>query len=518
MTEIQVCRHSVLDTKSNLIVMRFFIALLISFELFASTLHLATSANPSRLNPILATDSSSSEIAGFLFNGLVKYDKDNSTIIGDLATSFYYEDDKTLIFELKKNVLWHDGVAFTSKDIIFTYKTLTSSKISSPYSASFRFVENVIAINKYKVKVIYKKAYFKALETWMMGILPEHILKDEQNLMSASFNTNPIGTGPYKLELLEHSKNIILGANDNYFEGRPKIDKISFHVIADPMTRFMMLKSGVLDIGSVEPIQYERQLTKDFFDKFNIYEKISSSYTYLGLNLRLDKFKNPKVREALSLAINRQEIIDILFFNHAKVCTGPFLPSSSAYNEDVKAPVQDLIKAKELLKEAGYDENNPFVFEIVTSNSSSIRPYAAEILQHQLKKAGVVVKLRVMEWQAFLNMVVFPHKFDAVLLGWGLSPTPDPYMFWHSDNDKKSGFNLVGYKNENMDKMIEESQSIIDRKKLSKMWKKMFKMITDENPYLFLYIPNSITVVNKNIKNIQNSPSGIWHNYIKWEK
>ncbi len=507
-----------LDTKSNLIILRLLIVLFLSFELFASTLHLATSANPSRLNPILATDSSSSEIAGFLFNGLLKYDKDSSTIIGDLATSFYYKDDKTLIFELNKNATWHDGVEFTSKDVIFTYKTLISSKISSPYSANFRFVKDVVAVDKHKIKVIYKKAYFKALEIWMMGILPEHILKDEQNLMSSDFNTNPIGTGPYKLELLEHSKNIILAANDNYFKGRPKIDKISFHVIADPMTRFLMLKSGALDVGSIEPMQYERQLTKDFFDMFDIYEKISLSYTYLGLNLRLDKFKDPKVRQALSLAIDRQEIVDILFFNHAKVCTGPFLPSSSAFNEDVKAPIQNVKKANELLKEAGYDENNPFEFEIVTSNSSSIRPYAAEILQHQLKKIGVVVKLRVMEWQAFLNMVVFPHKFDAVLLGWGLSPAPDPYMFWHSDNDKKGGFNLVGYKNLKMDKMIEESQSIINREKLSKMFKEMFKIITDENPYLFLYIPNSITAVNKKIKNIENSQSGIWHNYIEWEK
>jgi peptide/nickel transport system substrate-binding protein len=91
-------------------------------------------------------------------------------------------------------------------------------------------------------------------------------------------------------------------------------------------------------------------------------------------------------------------------------------------------------------------------------------------------------------------------------------------MFWHSDNDKKGGFNLVGYKNKQMDEMIENSQSIIDRKKLSKIWQKMFKMITDENPYLFLYIPNSITAVSKKIKHVKNSPSGIWYNYIEWEK
>ncbi len=498
--------------------MRYIFLLFLSINLFSSTLHLATSANPSRLNPILATDSSSSEITAFLFNGLVKYDKDLSTIIGDLAEEFYFEDETTLLFKIKKNVKWHDGKSFSAKDVVFTYEVLISSKISSPYSANFRFVKSVEAVDELTVRVKYKEPYFKALETWMMGILPHHILKDEQNLMNSTFNTNPIGTGAYKLHQLEHSKNIILWANDDYFEGRAKIDTISFHVIADPMTRFLMLKSSALDVGSIEPMQYERQLDENFLKKFNIYENISQSYTYLGFNLRVDKFKNPKVREALSLAINREELVKILFFNHAKVCSGPFLPGTKAFNEDVKVPQQNIQKAKELLKEAGYDENNPFTFEIATSNSSEIRPYAAQILQHQLKKAGVIVTLRVMEWQAFLNMTVFPRKFDSVLLGWGLSPTPDPYMFWHSQSDKKGGFNLVGYHNPQMDKMIEESQSMVDGEKLSNIWREMFKIITDDNPYLFLYIPNSITTISKEIKNVEPSPAGIWHNYIEWEK
>jgi len=498
--------------------MRFFILLVISLTLGASTLHLATSSNPSRLNPILATDSSSSEIANFIFNGLVKYDKDSATIIGDLAEEFYFEDDKTLIFKLKKSVTWHDGVKFSAQDVLFTYELINSPKIVSPYTASFRFIKSVEVVDDFTIKVLYKEPYFKALELWSMGILPKHILENEENLMSAKFNTAPIGTGAYKLHQLEHSKNIILVANENYFEGAPKIQRISFHVIADPMTRFLMLKSGALDIGSVEPIQYDRQLKKEFFEKFNIYEQISRSYTYLGFNLRREKFKNPNVRLALSLAIDRDEIVDILFFKHAQVCTGPFLPSSSAFNADVKAPSKNLKEAKRLLKEAGYDAKNPFEFEIVTSNSSAIRPYAAQILQYQLQKIGVVVNLRVMEWQAFLNMVVFPKEFDTVLLGWGLSPMPDPYTIWHSDSDTKGGFNFIGYSNSRLDALIEESQSIIDKKRLSKMWQEMFRIIADDNPYLFLYIPNSITTVNKHIQNIESAPAGIWHNYIQWKK
>lgn len=498
--------------------MRFLLLLLLSINIFASTLQLATSTNPSRLNPLLATDSSSSEIASFLFNGLVKFDKDASTIVGDLAEEFYFLDETTLIFKLRKGVKWHDGENFSAKDVLFTYKILISPQVVSPYSSDFRFVKSVEIEDEFTLRVTYHEPYFKALEVWMMGILPEHILKDEESLMNSKFNTDPIGTGPYRLEQLEHSKNIILTAFDDYFEGRAKIDRISFSIIADPMTRFLMLKSSALDVGSIEPMQFERQLSPEFFENFNIYEDISRSYTYLGFNLRVEKFQDARVREALSLAIDREEIVDILFFSHAKVCTGPFLPRSKAFNPEVVAPKPDLLRAKELLKEAGYDESNPFEFEIVTSNASAIRPYAAQIIQHQLKKAGVVVKLRVMEWQAFLNMVVFPNKFDSVLLGWSLSPTPDPYVFWHSDNDRKSGFNLTGYKNEKLDRMIEASQSMIDREKLSKLWQEMFAMIVKDNPYLFLYIPNSITAVNKNIKKIEQAPSGIWHNYIEWEK
>ncbi len=498
--------------------MRFFFLLLLSWSLEASTLQLAISSNPARINPLLATDSSSAQITSYLFNGLVKYDKDSKETISDLAQKFYFLDDTTLIFELKHGVKWHDGVAFSAEDVLFTYEILTSDKISSPYSAGFRFIKSVTVLGKYKLKVKYKKPYFKALQIWMIGILPKHILKNESNLMNSKFNRHPIGTGAYKLEQLVYSQDIILSAFDEYFEGRAKIDKIRFHIISDPTTRFLMLKSSKLDMGNVEPMAYERQLDPAFLQKYKIYEEISHFYTYLGFNLRLKKFQDPDVRLALSLAIDREELVALLFFKHAKVCTGPFLPGSLAFNTKIKAPSQDIQEAKRLLKKAGYDEKNPLRFEIATSNATSIRPYAAEILQYQLKRVGVVVTLRVMEWQAFLNMVVFPHKFDTVLLGWGLSPIPDPYLFWHKDSDKKGGFNLVGYNNVEVNKMIEESQSIIDTKILAKNWQKIFQLITDDNPYLFLYIPNSITVVNKDIKNIKPALGGIWHNYIEWEK
>ena len=492
--------------------------LLLWGTLFGSTLHLGISSNPARLNPLLATDSASGEITSFLFNALVKYDKYQKKIIGDLARDFYFENNTTLIFKLKKGVLWHDGVELSSDDVVFTYQTLLSPKISSPYSSGFRFVKKVEKLGRYSLKVTYKQPYFKALEIWMMGILPKHLLENEKNLMSCSFNTNPVGTGAYMLEKFEFSKNIILKSNPNYFLHEPKIKTISFHVIGDNMTRFLMLLNKELDIGSLSAMEYEKKLTKDFHNNFNTYENISLSYTYLGFNLRKKKFQDPRVRKALSLAIDRKQIIQLMFFGHAKVCTGPFLPTSSAYNPNVAAPKRDILKAKQLLNAAGYNEKHPLTFEITTSNSNPIRPYVAQILQQQLKEAGVVVKLRIMEWQAFLNMVVFPYKFDTIILGWGLSPMPDPRMIWHSSSAVSGGFNFIGYNNKKVDRLIEESEATTQTKKLQALWQEIFAIIANDNPYLFLYIPTAISAVNKNIQNIEPLPNGFWHNYIEWEK
>jgi len=498
--------------------LKFLVLLLQSVWLIASTLHLSASSNPARLNPLIATDSASSSIAGFLFNSLVKYDESGQKIIGDLAESYRFVTPTLIEFKLRRSVKWHDGKPFTAQDVLFTYNLIKSPTTITPYASDFRVIKKVSVVDDYTVRVTYEKPYFKALEIWMMGIVPHHILKNEKDIMGSSFNTAPVGTGPYILKKLEFSKQIVLEANPNYFEHRPKIQKIIFHVIADPMTRFLMLKSGQIDVDSLEPMQFERQLDKAFHQRFTTLELPSHSYTYLGFNLRLKKFQDPKVREALSLAINREALIDVLFLKHGKVCTGPFLPGSKGFNNHVKAPEHNLEKAKRLLKAAGYDAMHPLEFEIATSNSNAIRPYAAEILQRQLLDIGVKVTLRVMEWQAFLNTVVAPRKFDAVLLGWSLSLSPDPYALWHSESDVPGGFNLVGYRSDITDKLIEKMENSTDAETITSLQRQIFAQITGDNPYLFLVIPNQINVYNRSIKGVKPTLNGIWEDYIDWEK
>ena len=128
------------------------------------------------------------------------------------------------------------------------------------------------------------------------------------------------------------------------------------------------------------------------------------------------------------------------------------------------------------------------------------------------------MKLRIMEWQAFLNTVVLPRNFDAVLMGWSLGLKPDAYTIWHSESSRKGGFNFVGYENNEVDRLIKEAEKVVDQEKFDSLYREIFAKIVADNPYLFLVIPNEITVVNKEITPVSTSIIGVMHNAIDWIK
>lgn len=483
---------------------------------FSSTLYLSIDTNPSRLNPILASDAGSAEIAGKLFDGLIKYDKD-AHIVPSLAKSYTFEDNKTLIFKLRDDVFWHDGVKFSAKDVVFTYEAITSPKLFSPYSSSYKHIESVEALDDFTVKVVYKEPYFRALESWMIGIIPEHLLASEENLMTSSFNLHPVGTGPYKLKSLTISSGVTLEADENYYEGAPKIKEISYRFTPDPASQFMLLKKGEIDIGGLSPLQYKRQIEESFTEHFDIHLMPGRSYGYMGFNLKRDKFQNREIREALAMLIDRQKIIDIMAFGFAKEVNGPFLEGGLGYNPGVKYPKFDPEKAKAILKKYGYDEKHSFSFEVVVPSAGSGKQIA-QIVQYMLIQAGIKVSIKAIEWQAFLNTVIEPREFDAVIMAWSTALFPNPETIWYSKSDKKGGFNFVGYSNPTVDKLIEEVLVTVDTEKLDQKLQEIYKLVSDDYPYIFLYATESIIATSKKIKHIEPSIIGIEHNLIEWEK
>ena len=478
------------------------------------------------LIPILASDSASAEICGMIFNGLVKYDKDIN-LTGDLAESWEIKDaGLTIIFHLRKGIRWQDGVPFTAQDVKFTYQKLIDPLVRTPYSGDFKEVQSLEVIDENTVKVTYREPFSPGLSSWGMGILPKHLLEKE-DLHRAKFSRSPIGTGPYKFKTWRSQEKIELVSNKDYFEKAPYISRYIYRIIPDESTIFLELQAQGLDSSGLSPLQYQRQTDTAFFkENYRKFRLESFGYTYLGYNLSHPLFQDQRVRQALNYAVDKNEIIKTVLLGLGKVCTGPFVPESWAYNKEVKESGFSPLRAREILSQRGWvDHNNDgildkdgrrFEFTILTNQGNLERQRAAEIIQARLKDIGIKVKIKVVEWSVFLTEFIDKRRFEAVLLGWSLGREPDCYDIWHSSKTKEGEFNFAGYANPEVDRLLEEARKTFDQAKRKEAYGKIHHLLYEEQPYMFLYIPDSLTALSSRFQGIKPEPIGIGYNFIDW--
>jgi peptide/nickel transport system substrate-binding protein len=378
---------------------------------------------------------------------------------------------------------------------------------------------------RYIFRVTYKEPFSPALESWSMGILPKHLLAGK-DINSDPFNRLPVGTGPFKLKEWIAGQKIVLDAYDDYFEGRPKIDQFIFRVIPDSSTMFQELLFGGVDMMGLNPLQYLRKSeTSRIKENYHKFRYPANAFTYLGYNLRNPFFSDALVRQALSHAINRDSIIDGVLLGIGRPCTGPYSDVSWAYNPKARSYNYDPERARMLLAAAGWkDANNdgilekngrPFRFTIMTNQGNSERIRAAEIIQQNLKAVGITVTIRVMEWQAFLEQID-KRSFDAMILGWSMSRDPDLYDIWHSSKTRKGEYNFIGYKNDEVDRLLVEGRRTFDVKKRKKIYYRIHAILAEEQPYAFLYVPDATPIVHKRFKGVEVAPLGIFYNFREW--
>lgn len=486
----------------------------------------ASIASARTLIPFLADDTASSSICELIFNGLTKTDE-NLEIIGDLAEKWDISvDRKEITFYLRPGIKWHDGYPFTAEDIKFTYQLILDPQVGCPYYSSYSDIEEIKIINEREIVFKFKEPYAPALLKLGMGIVPKHLLKGK-NIRTSGFGRAPVGTGPYEFRKWKTDEYVILDSNQDYFEGTPYIDKYVVRIVPDTTVQYLELLTKTVDSMSLTPYQYKiRSETKRFEQKINKYKYLAHAYTYISYNLEDPLFKKRKVRQALTLAIDKNEIIGGVLLGLGEVTTGPFLKGTYAYNNEVKDTEYNPQRAKELLKEAGWSDSNrdgildkdgvPFKFKLITNQGNKQREDVATIIQQKWRKIGVEVEVQTIAWAAFLNEFVNKKNFQAVILGWTIPTDPDIYNVWHSSSSRKGGLNFISYKNKEVDRLIEEGRRVFDIEKRSVIYKKIHTILNEDKPYTFLYIPYATPAVSKRFKGIIPAPAGIGYNFIKW--
>lgn len=490
------------------------------------TIIMGTIGDASNLLPMLSTDASSSEVSGQIYNGLIRYDKDLK-FEGDLAESWQVSDDGLeIIFKLRRGVTWHDGAPFTSADVLFTYQLLIDPKTPTAYSERYKQVKEALAPDPYTFIVRYDKPLASALISWGMGIHPMHLL-DGVDIATSPLARKPIGTGPYRFVEWLPGEKIVLERFENYFEGAPNIKRILYRIIPDLTTMFLELQSGGLDQMGLTPLQYARQTEAPAFARrFNKYRYPAFAYTYLGYNLNKPLFQDKRVRQALSYAINKQELIDGVLLGLGQAANGPYKPGSWPNNAAIKPYPYDVERAKQLLAEAGWQDHDgdglldkdgkPFSFTIITNQGNDQRIKSGEIIQHRFAAIGVEVKLRVIEWASLLKEFIHPGNFDATIMGWTVPIDPDAYNVWHSSKTGTGELNFIGFKNQRVDELLELGRSTYDQAVRKQMYDEFQQILAEEQPYTFLFVPDALPVVARRFRGIEEAPSGIMHNFIRW--
>lgn len=498
---------------------------------YGDTLVEASIGDISGLIPNITSDSSSQDIGGLIYSNLVRTDK-NLRLEGELVEGWDISPDQlTITFHVRKGVKWHDGVALTAADVDFTYRYMIDPKTPTAYAESFRQVRHAEVVDPYTYRVTYEKPYSPALLSWGIWILPRHILeapwKAGVDLRTTPQSRYPIGSGPYLFQEWKTGEKVVLEANPDYFEGRPYIKRVVYRIIPDQSTIFLELKAKNIDMAGLTPIQYRRQTDYPAFRKaFNKYRYLANGYAYLGFNLLDPRFQDKRVRQAMAYAINKQEIIEGVLLGLGQAAQGPYKPGTWWYKPDVKTYPFDPDRAKTLLAELGWTRMNsdgvlvkdgkPFSFTIMTNQGNSVRQQTAEIIQRRLKAVGIDVKIQVVDWAAFINTFIRKRQFEAIILGWGLGLDPDQYDIWTSTQTGPDQLNHISYKNPKVDELLEAGRRTFDEAKRKEIYWEFQDIMAEEQPVVFLYVPDNLPVVSSRVRGIEPAPAGISYNFIKW--
>lgn len=469
--------------------------------------YLNLGGEPTTLNPITSTDGYSSSAQSYVLESLMTRDIETFEWKPALATSFKVDSEKTkFIFKLRENVFWHDGKPFTAEDVKFSFDVIFDDSYNTaskrPY---FEGIKEVNIIDDYTVEFITKNSYYGNFDVCAGGltILPKHYY--EQKLSKSIYNKTLIGTGPYRLSKYERGSRLVYEKNKDWWgfkeenQNEWSFEKIVLRFVKDPNVSLEMLKKGSLDFMGLQPEQYVKKTDGPMWGK-SVHKvftenKTPKGYNFIGWNLKHPILKDKRVRQALSMLVNRKLMSEKFEYGYSEPAAGPVYHTSPYHDQSIKPVEYNPKKALALLKEAGWSDtdHDQILDKIIDGKKvklslTILEPYEGfmkyqTVFKEDAKKVGVEINIKLIEWNSFTKLMD-EKKFDAVRLAWSASVDWDPKQIWHSSSID-GGSNFISYSNKEVDALIDEARLIYDRDERIKKLSKVEKLIVEDYPYVF---------------------------------
>jgi len=469
--------------------------------------------DPGTMDPRMIRDTSAQRMQELLFNGLVRLDPKLKPQPA-LATAWRYTSPTVLELDLRKNVTFHNGEKFTADDVVYTYNTVLDEKMASPRRSFYTPISKIEAVNPFKVRFTLSKPFAPLLQYLDLGILP----KDTATKAGADFGNAPIGTGPFKLVRWQKGGSIELAANDKYWGGKPKVDRLVIRAIPDNNVRMVALESGELDFihSPISPQDLDR-LAKS--PKLNLQRTTGLGYTYLNLNTKDPVLSDKRVRQALAYLTDRQTISNDLFYGMDTPGESFLMPGTAYFSPTAKVYKPNLAQAEKLLTAAGWVASTkggirtkggkPLQIQIVT-NIDPNRQQVIEFLQGEWRKAGIDVKVRAYDFAAMITDLT-AGKYQVSLVG--LLNLTDPDRGSYQQFTTTGTSNYGKYSNPQVDKLLEQARTSTSSIVRKSLYGQAAKVITEDAPYIFVLNQGYVAISSKAVTGYTLYPSGSWYSF-----
>ena len=545
-----------------------------------------TIALPGNLNYLANNEATISTIWAFLVEPLAGRNNDDLTKYEPVLAERWEvsPDGLEYTIHLRKNAMWQPYVdpvtkkempakPVTAGDFLFYWNTIQNQNIpgADPMRTYYEDMEGIEVVDDHTFKVRWRQPYSMA-ESFTLGMmpLPEHYYRPDpewtderfaEEFISSPRNQWVVGTGPYKLIKWDKNEGVTMERDENYFGPAAFIKTQRIRLIPDNSVSFLEFKSGNIDRYGLQPAQWHEETPEPDFQlvtpdietanadsrewdrrkkagelpedyRFEKFQYVSQSWSYIGYNLQRPLFQDREVRLALTHLIDRRRILDEVYLGLGSVISGPFIPQSPYYNHNVQPIPFDIDKAGEILAAAGWEDTDgdgildkdydgsgvrkpfQFTFNVIASSTTSRK--VAAIVEQDMLKAKIKMDIKPIEWSVYTQQLE-NREFDVCSLGWAGGVEGDPYQIWHGSGAKrKASSNHIGYDSPEANRLIEEGRRTVDKQKRYEIYNRLHEVIAHDQPYTFLIAPTATVAQSKRYRNALVYKGGQMDSMLQW--
>ncbi len=472
---------------------------------------------PTSLNPLEIISGSGVLVESAFTNGLVKQNESGG-VEPDLAEKWEISlDGLTWTFFLRKGVKFSDGTDLTADDVAATFREAINPSSPSNGALLTQLVKEFKSDGKYTFQIVLKSPYSLLTQTVQRAIVPARAVTGNASA-KREYEEDPVGTGPFMLAARTKDQ-IILDANPSYFEGRPHLDRIIYRRFADQKQAWTSLMQG--DIDMVVDVDYEDYRVIKDDSRFKVYDYFDTFCYPLLFNLKDPLFSQPRIRQAISLAIDRQDLVDKALQGGGIPTTGPFQPGTWAYNPDPSIQPFDPARASAILKELGWKDTDgdwilekdgkKLQFTLLIDQNDKLKEATVKRLQWQLLQVGIRMDVEILPVAELMQNRLPTGKFQASIVQENSFSNPDlmSSFFWETSSIGR--YNLPGYSNPEVDRLIAAGKSATDSVKKRETYQQIHRLIANDAPAAFLYYRKRYTAMSARLSGFHTGAVGLFN-------